>query len=102
MKAMLAVLLALGLSLTLSTVQAKSAEREAAEAREASLPAVTVFVDANWGNRTHGAARKLTELHQVWGRHGYRLVSVEPYVENGDLAGFFVSYRQASPDRSNP
>ncbi|MCK7592321.1 hypothetical protein [Pseudomarimonas salicorniae] len=95
MKAMLAALLALGLSCVMATAQARSAEREAAEAREAGLPAVTVFVDANWGNRTNGAARKLTETHQAWGRHGYQLLSVEPYVENGDLAGFFVSYRRA-------
>jgi len=72
---------------------AGSQDKDAAKAREAGLATVTVFVDATWGNRTHGAARALTEVHQSWGRHGYSLVSLEPYAENGDLVGFFVSYR---------
>lgn len=77
---------------------AKDQDKEAAKARAEGKPAVTVFLDANWGNRTNGAAKALTELHQAWARHGYQLISLEPYEENGDLVGFFVSYRDAAAD----
>ena len=36
----------------------------------------------------------MTQSHQEFARHGYTLVAVNVYTENGDLEGFFVSYRQ--------
>lgn len=72
---------------------ARNFDREAAEARAANMPALTIFVDVRFGARTDGAARRLTESHGAFARHGYRLIDVEAYSENGDLVGFFVSYR---------
>jgi hypothetical protein len=86
-------LLTLAVLLIAAPVSARNHDKEAAKAREERLVAVTVFVDANWGNRTNGAARALTDMHQAWGRQGYQLVSLQPYDENGDLVGFFISYR---------
>lgn len=73
---------------------ARDFSKEAAEAREQGLPAVSIYVDANWGNRTNGAAKALTIAHVAFGHAGYELVDVVAYSENGDLQGFFVSYRQ--------
>lgn len=77
-------------------------DREAAEAASKQREAVTVYVDADWGRRTSGVARQLTEAHAAFAAHGYRLLDVEPYVENDDLQGFFVSYvRAAKPASTN-
>lgn len=72
----------------------KSPERVAEEAARANAPATTVWVDASWGLRTQGAANDLTRAHKAFAAHGYKVVSVEPYIENGDLQGFFVTYQK--------
>ena len=64
------------------------------EAEKNQLPAVTVWVDASWGFRNDGAANSLTRAHVAFARHGYKVVSVQPYIENGDLQGFFVTYQK--------
>lgn len=69
---------------------------EAEKASEKSLKAVTLFVDVNKLTRKNFAARKMTRLHNEFADKGYELVSVSPYTENGDLEGFFVSYKLAS------
>ena len=75
---------------------AKSFDKQAKQASEDRLAALTIFVDATFGNRTAGAAKNLTRAHQAFARHGYALIGVETYAENGDLVGFFVSYRRAA------
>lgn len=70
----------------------KSPERSASEAAAQQLPAVTVWVDASWGFRNQGAANALSGAHRAFYVQGYRVLSVEPYIENGDLQGFFVTY----------
>ncbi len=72
----------------------KSPERMAQEAASQSLPAITIWVEASWGFRNQGAANTLSSAHRAFYAQGYRLVSVEPYIENGDLQGFFVSYEK--------
>lgn len=52
----------------------------------------TVWLDVGALGRQAKAARRLTELHEEQAREGYRLLDVEPYIENGDLQGFWVSY----------
>ncbi|PJK05169.1 hypothetical protein CO612_05340 [Lysobacteraceae bacterium NML71-0210] len=95
MKTTLAAL-ALTLSLTLlpHSAQGKSAERAASEAARQNAPAITIWVDASWGFRNQGAANNLSAAHRAFYAQGYRLVSVQPYIENGDLQGFFVSYEK--------
>lgn len=72
----------------------KSPEKSAAEAARAGMAAVTIWVDASWGFRNEGAANDLSRAHNAFAGHGYRVVSVEPYIENGDLQGFFVTYQK--------
>lgn len=72
----------------------KSPEKTAEDAHRAGMVAVTVWVDASWGFRKQGAANDLSAAHQAFTARGYRVASVEPYVENGDLEGFFVTYQK--------
>lgn len=72
----------------------KKPELSAQEAAAANLPAVTIWVDASWGFRNQGAANNLTKAHSAFAARGYKIVSVEPYIENGDLQGFFVTYQK--------
>ena len=72
----------------------KSPEKSAAEADSQRLQAVTIWVDASWGFRNQGAANDLNAAHRAFYQRGYRVVSVEPYIENGDLQGFFVTYEK--------
>ena len=72
----------------------KSPEKSAAQAAHQRLPAVTIWVDATWGFRNQGAANDLTRAHAAFAARGYKVVSVQPYIENGDLQGFFVTYQK--------
>ena len=72
----------------------KKPEAVAAEAARDGLPALTLWVDATWGFRHQGAANDLTRAHQAFAAQGYKVVSVAPYIENGDLQGFFVTYQK--------
>ncbi len=71
----------------------KSPEDAAREAVSAHLGAVTIWVDASWGFRKKGAANSLSSAHQAFVSRGYKVVDVSPYIENGDLQGFFVTYQ---------
>ena len=66
----------------------------AAEAARQDLPATTIWVDASWGFRNQGAANDLTKAHKAFAAYGYKVEDVEPYIENGDLQGFFVTYQR--------
>ena len=75
-------------------VFAKKPETVAEEAQAANLPAVTLWIEATWGMRNQGAANSLTKAHTAFAKYGYKVVSVQPYIENGDLQGFFVTYQK--------
>lgn len=77
--------------LTTCTAYGKNKAKDAAEK---SLAAVTVFIDINKLTRKHMAAKKMTESHQEFATFGYELVDVSVYTENGDLEGFFLSYKK--------
>jgi hypothetical protein len=72
----------------------KKPEASAAEAAKQNLAAVTIWVDASWGFRNQGAANSLTRAHTAFAAQGYRVQDVEPYIENNDLVGFFVTYQK--------
>jgi hypothetical protein len=72
----------------------KSPEKSAEEAARGNMPAATIWVDASWGFRHQGAANALSDAHRAFAAKGYKVVSVEPYIENGDLQGFFVTYQK--------
>jgi hypothetical protein len=90
MKNLRALLLMIGLIFS-CTIVAKTSAKEAAEQ---NLVAVTIFVDVNQLTRKNLAAKKMTRLHNEFAAEGYELVSVDIYTENGDLEGFFVSYKK--------
>lgn len=92
--ATLAVLICLAAFPADARLFGKSPEKSAAEAVERDLGAVTIWVDATWGFRNQGAANNLSAAHNAFHARGYRVVSVEPYIENGDLQGFFVTYEK--------
>jgi hypothetical protein len=72
----------------------KKPEIAAEEAAKGQLPAVTIWISASWGFRNQGAANNLTKSHSAFAQHGYKVLSVQPYIENGDLQGFFVTYQK--------
>jgi hypothetical protein len=88
------LLLALVLLVATPAAHAADLEAIATQAQASAQPAVTVWISATWGFRKQGAAKELNEAHRLFGAHGYEVVSVESYVENGDLEGFFVTYRR--------
>jgi hypothetical protein len=77
--------------------QARDYADDAREARAAGRHAVSVFVDVDFGGREDRAAKALNQAHAAFGQQGYELVDVTAYTENGDLQGFFVSYRRTPP-----
>jgi len=81
------------IAMILSSGMSLAKKNEAQKAREKNLAAVTTFVDINALTRKNNAASKITKLHQMYAKEGYELISVAVYTENGDLQGFFVSYK---------
>ena len=53
-------------------------------------PAVTVFLDR--GPEKVKAAELLTQLHAAMASRGYTFADLEPYEENADLEGWWVTY----------
>ncbi|MFD0737947.1 hypothetical protein ACFQZQ_01405 [Lysobacter koreensis] len=72
----------------------KKPEDAALEAERAGMQSVSIWVDVSWGFRNQGAANALNRAHQSFAARGYRVLTVEPYIENGDLQGFFVTYQR--------
>ncbi len=56
------------------------------------LAAKTVFVDVGPFGKHNRAAKHLTREHVKQAKSGWTVLDVEPYTENGDLEGFFVTY----------
>ncbi len=88
------VALALVIGLVLGLRQPTAgADQDTPPALAASGPAAqTVWIDVGPGSRKQRAARKLSESHQRQARQGWTFVDFEPYLENGDLEGFWVTY----------
>ncbi len=70
------------------------AKISAKEAAEKGLTAITIFLDVNKLTRKNLAAKKMTRSHNEFAAEGFELLSVFPYNENGDLEGFFLSYKK--------
>ena len=85
---------ALALLSCAAAASARDYEQQAKRALAENPRVVTIFVDADWGGREDGAARELTRAHRAFAARGYYVVDVEGYDENGDLQGFFVTYRR--------
>jgi len=64
-----------------------------------ALPAAHAgLFDKNPADSASDAARAnmqaLSKAHNAFASHGYKVQSVQPYIENGDLQGFFVTYQK--------
>ena len=53
---------------------------------------LTVYIDVSFGGRKKKAAARMTELHREFFAKGWTVIDVDPYIENGDLQGFFITY----------
>lgn len=91
---MIRIALSLLLATTTTGALARDYEAQAERALRNGQPAVTVFVDADWGGREDGAAREITKAHVAFAAKGFEVIDIESYTENGDLEGFFVTYRR--------
>jgi hypothetical protein len=54
--------------------------------------AKTIFRDSSRFSRRGNAAQNMTEKHDEYTRNGWKFEDMEPYIENGDLEGFFLTY----------
>lgn len=84
----LPILVATGLLTASPGVLADNNDKRAA----VSGAGLTVFMDVGAFGRKKKAATKMTELHKSYFDQGYTVIDVAPYVENGDLQGFFITY----------
>ena len=53
---------------------------------------LTIYLDVGLGSRKGRAAKKMNELHRAHYARGWQVVDIDPYIENGDLQGFFITY----------
>ena len=67
---------------------------EAAAASRSGAAGHTVYVDVTFGMRKKVAARELNDAHRAFSDRGFEPVAVTAHEENGDLQGFFVTYRR--------
>jgi hypothetical protein len=57
-------------------------------------PGKTIFVDIGIASKRIRGAKRLTSYHQKMALEGWTVIDVEPYTENSDLQGYFVTYVQ--------
>jgi opacity protein-like surface antigen len=67
---------------------------DATEASRSGAHGWTVYVDVTFGLRKRVAAAELVQAHRAFSDQGFEPVAVTPHEENGDLQGFFVTYRR--------
>ncbi len=53
---------------------------------------LTIYLDVGILKRPNRASREMTKLHATHFEKGWTVVDVDPYIENGDLQGFFITY----------
>lgn len=82
---------ACGLSASLFVQQSHAANPEPAD-DHLCQEAITVFQDVSLIGRKDGAARNISRKHREMAKEGWRFADMEPYTENGDLEGFYLSY----------
>ncbi len=80
------------LLLAFTTVSVGADKTENQEERAKPGAGLTVYMDTSFLGRKHRAAKNMTELHQENFNKGWMVVDVDPYIENGDLQGFFITY----------
>lgn len=87
----LVLALVCGISLGV-TVQSFGGKKAAASDGGSTPLAKTVYMDVSVFGRKDKAAKRLTKMHQEYGREGWTLQNLTLYTEDGDMQGFFVTY----------
>ncbi|NND44480.1 MAG: hypothetical protein HKN58_04090 [Xanthomonadales bacterium] len=59
--------------------------------------AMTVFHDVSRIGRKDRAAANMTRRHADMAEEGWRFADSEPYIENSDLEGLFITYVRSVP-----
>lgn len=59
--------------------------------------AITVFQDVSRIGRKDRAAANMSRRHEEMAEQGWRFADSEPYVENSDLEGLFITYVRSVP-----
>lgn len=54
--------------------------------------AITVFRDASRFSRKKWGAENMSEVHAEYTSQGWQFADMEPYIENSDLEGFYLTY----------
>jgi hypothetical protein len=67
---------------------------DAAQAAASGASGWTIYVDVTFGLRKRAAAAELVDAHRAFSDQGFEPVAVTAHEENGDLQGFFVTYRR--------
>jgi hypothetical protein len=88
--------LILALVLASSPALAANYSKQATEASRSGSAGYSVYVDVTYGLRKRVAANELNAAHKAFSDQGYEPVAVTDHVENGDLLGFFVTYRRTA------
>lgn len=90
------LLLGLALATATAAVPALAADysKQAVEAYTSGSAGYTVYVDVTFGMRKRIAAKELNDAHAAFSNQGFEPVAVTDHLENGDLQGFFVTYRR--------
>lgn len=52
----------------------------------------TIWRDVSRFGRKNSAAENMTEKHDEFTSQGWKFVDMEPYLENADLEGFYLTY----------
>ena len=94
MRAVRVSLLALALALASLPAVAADYAAQAVKAYQSGASGYTVYVDVTFGLRKRVAAKELNEAHAAFSDQGFEPVAVTAHTENGDLLGFFVTYRR--------
>lgn len=74
------------------TVQSFAGKKTAAAEGASARLAKTVYKDVSVFGRKDKAAKRMTKMHQEYGREGWNVQNIVLYTENGDMQGFFVTY----------
>jgi hypothetical protein len=80
-----------------NTVFAADYAAKANQAATNNQTGYTIYVDVNFGMRKRSAADELNKAHQAFSLQKFEPISVVAHEENGDLLGFFVTYRKIQP-----
>ena len=94
MKITYALIIALGFPLSQAWAQQAEDPAAVAQAELNCSQSVTVFQDVFAAGRKDRAARNISRRHDEMAMSGWVFADMEIYSENGDLEGFFLTYKR--------